>query len=66
MGARRIVAVVALVWVVLAAVYALKVWHAQGVCADLGGQWDPEPWLGDCKFIEKSTASRRLSSLFSS
>ncbi len=35
--------------VVLLAVFALKVWHASGVCADLNGRWTD----GDCVFEER-------------
>ena len=34
----------------VAAVFGLKVWHAQGVCADQNGQWTE--W--DCVFEEKT------------
>lgn len=30
-------------------VFALKVWHAQGICDDLGGRWTD----GECHFDEK-------------
>lgn len=35
--------------VLVLAVFALKVWHAQGICADLGGRWAD----GECYFDEK-------------
>jgi hypothetical protein len=34
---------------VLVAVFALKVWHAQGICLELGGQWDG----AECIFSEQ-------------
>jgi hypothetical protein len=35
--------------VVVIAVFGLKVWHAQGICGDLGGRWAG----GECYFDEK-------------
>jgi len=46
---RRKLLTLALVLVVLVAVYALKVWHAVGVCEDAGGQWTGI----DCVFRER-------------
>ncbi len=36
--------------VVVIAVFGLKVWHAQGICGELGGRWS----VGECYFDEKS------------
>ena len=35
--------------VVVLVVFGLKVWHAQGICADLSGRWAE----GECYFDEK-------------
>ncbi len=35
--------------VMVIAVFGLKVWHAQGICGDLGGRWAG----GECYFDEK-------------
>ena len=35
---------------VVIAVFGLKVWHAQGICGDLGGSWSD----GECNFDEQS------------
>ena len=37
--------------VVVIVVFGLKVWHAQGICADLSGRW----FDGECHFDEKPT-----------
>ncbi len=36
-------------------VFALKVWHAQGICVDLGGRWAD----GECYFDEKPAIEKR-------
>ena len=50
---RRKLLTVGLVLVMLVAVYALKVWHAVGVCEDAGGDWTG----ADCVFHERSDPS---------
>lgn len=50
----RVAAILVAVAAVLVAVYLLKVWHAQGICAELGGLWQQDGWVGECHFIEKS------------
>ena len=49
----RMLAIVTAVVAVLVAVYLLKVWHAQGICDELGGVWEQDGWVGECRFIEK-------------
>ena len=47
---KVLVALAALVVVV--AVFGLKVWHAQGICAEFQGRWDD----GECHFDETPAA----------
>jgi hypothetical protein len=45
----RVALMVTGVLLVLVAVFALKVWHAHGICIELGGQWDDT----ECVFSEQ-------------
>ncbi len=53
MKPRRTLAVVGAVLALLVAVYGLKVWHAQGICDELHGQWEQDGWVGECRFLER-------------
>jgi hypothetical protein len=50
----RLAMVLSGVFVVLGLVYWLKVWHAQGICAELGGVWEQAGLVGECRFIDKN------------
>jgi hypothetical protein len=51
----RVALIMGGVLLVLVAVFALKVWHARGICTELDGQWDGL----ECVFLEKSGSSPR-------
>lgn len=54
MPPRRAIAIAAAGLAVLVAVYFLKVWHAEGICAELGGVWEQDGFTGECRFYEKN------------